>query len=212
MIWGGIPKDIEFVRNSNLFKDGLVRFEAGEWRIYWETEIWKDIKGFEGAYQCSSHGRVKSLSRKFIRATKKTTEHKEREVVGRILKYGYDKDGYRTAHLSFGNVSIKRHIHRLVYETFVGERNGILNHMDGVKTNNHYWNLEIVTNRENIAHYYKDKTNKKYVGVEPRGKRFRAKTQYKGKTLHLGTFDTEDEARNAYLSFVFAQDKSFKYL
>jgi hypothetical protein len=49
-------------------------------------------------------------------------------------------------------------------------------------------------------------------GVEKRGKRYRAKANHKGKTIHLGTFDKEEDAVLAYQSFVYSIDKSTKYI
>lgn len=170
-------------------------------------EIWKDIKGYEGIYQCSSFGRVKSLDR-YITYSNGITHF----VKGVILKQSKDTDGYKKVNLSVNQKCSCKKIHQLVFECFVNSRVGcIINHIDGIKTNNAFWNLEIVTNRENIAHYSKGNTQKQYTGVESRGKRYRAKTQVNGKTRHIGTFDTAEQASDAYANFVFNLDGSNKY-
>ena len=102
-------------------------------------EIWKDITGYEGLYQVSDQGRVKSLKRKGRR--------KER-----ILKPFYSGGGYLFVCLSDGTGGQKwYYIHRLVGETFLPKREGKddINHKDEDKTNNNTWNLEWVSRKEN---------------------------------------------------------------
>ncbi len=38
MIWGGVPTDVNFVRNSNMFKEGIKKFESGIWNDFWKQE------------------------------------------------------------------------------------------------------------------------------------------------------------------------------
>jgi CRISPR/Cas system-associated endoribonuclease Cas2 len=66
----------------------------------------------------------------------------------------YDKDGYKRIQLTIDGKYKKYHIHRLVYSVFVGEipSNKVCCHMDGDKLNNHWSNLAIATQKENIAH------------------------------------------------------------
>lgn len=102
-------------------------------------EIWRDIEGYEGLYQVSDQGRVKSLKRKGRR--------KER-----ILKLFYSGAGYLNVCLSDGIGGQKwYYIHRLVGETFLPKPEGKddINHKDEDKTNNNTWNLEWVSRKEN---------------------------------------------------------------
>ena len=92
-------------------------------------EIWKDIKGYEGLYQVSSFGNVKSLDRYVdgINGSK-------RLMTGRILKHQKDGNGYHVVHLSkLGKVKNNK-IHWLVAETFLNhKRNGfkyVIHHLD----------------------------------------------------------------------------------
>jgi len=106
------------------------------------NEVWKNIVGYEGKYQVSSFGQVRSIDR--IDASGKKRK-------GRLLKPCKDKDGYLYVGLSDGGVTIRR-IHKLVAEAFIGScPNGHqVNHKDENKTNNRIENLEYVTAKQNI--------------------------------------------------------------
>jgi len=101
-------------------------------------EIWKDIPNYEGMYQVSNLGRVKSL--KFGKE--------------RTLKPGLDGSGYCHIVLCKGGVQKDKYIHRLVLLTFVGESELQVNHKNGVKTDNRLENLEYCTQSENNQHAY----------------------------------------------------------
>jgi hypothetical protein len=102
-------------------------------------EIWKDIKGYEGFYQISNLGRVKTLNFK----------------VAKILKNSLDSRGYYQVKLK----DRKSHlIHHLVMKNFVSEKpspDHQVNHINGVKTDNYLENLEWVTRSQNMLHAYK---------------------------------------------------------
>ena len=93
----------------------------------------------------------------------------------RYLKFSYDKQGYARVGLSVGNYKTKTiKVHRLVAETFIDnpQSKGDVNHIDGVKSNNHVDNLEWNTRSENIIHAYnnglKTNTEKQIKGVKER--------------------------------------------
>lgn len=123
-----------------------------------QVEIWKDIKGYEGKYQISSYGRVKTLKRRYVPEDK-------------ITKLGVDKNsGYQYTALSEGGSVFKTHrIHQLVGNTFLMEdysKQGLqINHKDGNKSNNKLDNLELVTAKENLHHAFNTGLNKKYNNV-----------------------------------------------
>lgn len=108
-----------------------------------EKELWADIKGYEGIYEVSSHGNLRSHY-----------PHNFRE--GDVLR-SYNHNGYRRVHLCKDGKLEKFLVHRLVAEAFIPnpENKPYINHIDGNRHNNHVENLEWCTNRENIVHAVK---------------------------------------------------------
>lgn len=113
-------------------------------------EIWKDIQGFEGRFQASTHGRIKSLYVEIVQ--KNGRVYKRKETILKPSKMTSSK--YLFVSLGFNRETRKGYsVHRLVCETFNGSSNGKeCNHKDGDKYNNHYLNLEWVTRKENLEH------------------------------------------------------------
>ena len=111
-------------------------------------EIWKDIKGYEGLYQVSNYGRVKSLEKIDLKG------YHRRE---KILITSCGSDGYCQVGLTKKNIRKMYKAHRLVAEAFIPnpENKPQINHIDGDKTNNVMKNLEWVTREENMQHAYK---------------------------------------------------------
>lgn len=119
-------------------------------------EIWKDIEGYNGYYQVSNYGRVKSCVRCVERS-----DGQKRIIKERIKKLTRDKDGYLICSLSKGGKTEKRAVHRIVYTAFVGPipRGEEINHIDFDRENNTPDNLESVSHIENISHTV---TNKRH--------------------------------------------------
>lgn len=116
-------------------------------------EVWKDIAGFEGRYQVSDQGRVRSLAFK-QRYLLRTGVEAFRLTKPRILSQQLINSGYYIVHLHLDNVRKAGTVHRLVAQAFVeGHADDmVVNHKDGDKTNNAATNLEYITYSENHAH------------------------------------------------------------
>lgn len=116
-------------------------------------EIWKDLQGYEGIYQVSTLGRVKSLGRTVEKKSKLGKEFKmvvsEKVISGHVSDSGYIEYNIRKN----GRPKTIRG-HRLVAETFIENPSNkpLINHIDGDKTNNNLSNLEWSTHKENAKH------------------------------------------------------------
>lgn len=113
-------------------------------------EEWKDIKGYEGHYQVSNMGRIKSLPRT-VQWTVKEGQQTRR---GFMLKPSTDKGGYKVVTLTLRRKRNNFTVHRLVGKTFIPnpENKPEINHKDGDPGNNKLSNLEWVTSQENSQH------------------------------------------------------------
>jgi hypothetical protein len=102
-------------------------------------EEWRSIRGYEGMYEISNLGRVKSLPRKYVK--------------GGIRKKVICK-GYELVGLWKGEENYNAKVHRLVAEAFLPnpDNKPFVNHIDGNKRNNRIDNLEWCTPKENVAH------------------------------------------------------------
>lgn len=120
-------------------------------------EIWKDIQGYEGLYQVSNLGRIKSLGRTIKKIGPKGKIF-YRDYPEKILKQTKNKKGYLTVILSKNNENKIVRVHRIVAKTFLNlkEKGKEVNHKDGNKENNCASNLEWITHQENMIHAYKN--------------------------------------------------------
>jgi hypothetical protein len=117
------------------------------------TETWKDIAGFEGRYQVSDLGRVRSLPRKQRYTHWRTGEELFRSTAGRILATQTVNSGYGIVHLHADNQRVARLVHRLVADAFLPPpAKPLVNHLNGNKADNRAVNLEWVTDTENKLH------------------------------------------------------------
>jgi hypothetical protein len=123
-----------------------------------QDEFWKDVIGYEGIYQVSNTGRVKSLARANTYFNPRVGKEVTRYYKDRFMKVKKNRGGYYTAHLRDEENGLETWpvVHRLVAEAFIpNEKNKpTVNHIDGVKTNNHVSNLEWATHSENTQHAF----------------------------------------------------------
>ena len=108
------------------------------------TEIWKNIKGYEGLYKVSNLGKVKSLN-----------YHREgKEKILTPRKTGRKNNQYFKVHLLKNGIINDVHVHRLVAETFLENPDNLpcVNHIDQNTFNNNVGNLEFCTHKYNIRY------------------------------------------------------------
>lgn len=119
-------------------------------------EQWKDIAGYDGIYQVSTAGRVRSKARKVHNYTKP----------GRYLRQSQKENGYLYLGLvrSDGTKSKHCYVHRLVAEAFIPNPDGLkqVNHKNSDKEDNRVENLEWVTPQENVLHFRQCRLAAKY--------------------------------------------------
>ncbi len=121
-----------------------------------EIEMWKDIPGYEGEYQASTLGRIKSLERTAPSKNRYTGKPFLRTVPERILKPGrFCKTGHVSVILRRGTNG--RPVHQLILKTFIGEAPEGMEvlHKNGDPTDNRLSNLHYGTRTENILDVYR---------------------------------------------------------
>lgn len=109
-------------------------------------EVWKEIKGYEGLYEISNLGRVRSLDKVTI-----TTNGRRFPFKGRILKNKKRADGYLEIGLTKDKKRKSYRVHRLVAETFIPnpDNKKYVDHINTIKDDNRVENLRWVTASEN---------------------------------------------------------------
>ena len=161
-------------------------------------EIWKDVPNYEGIYQVSNLGNVKSLSR-LLRNKYNTFVSKEKLLTPKIASTKY----YFVKLCRNGEKTLA--VHRLVMMAFAGVSTLDVNHKDLNKLNNNLDNLEYCTRKENVYHYEQHQLrSSKYIGVgfDKARNKWTAKYKKEGKTVNLGRFETELEAYNVVKQYI----------
>lgn len=150
-------------------------------------EVWKDVKNYEGYYQVSNLGRVRSLRFNKVKLLKQSVNH----------------SGYSYVNLPKNKKPLTFTIHRLVAVAFLNHTpcgyKLVVNHVNFNKLDNRVENLELVSNRENCNKKH-IKSSSKYTGVTyfKRDNKWRASILINGKRIHLGLFECEYQAHLSY--------------
>lgn len=154
-------------------------------------EQWRDIAGFEGLYEVSDYGRIRSLGRFKFRPN------------GRIMTQSLSSNGYYSVNLCGSGKSTSKTVHQLVACAFLDHNpcgyKMVVNHKDLNKLNNHVSNLEIITQRQNTNRQHKPHSSK-YTGVYWCNTRNRwvSVIMINGKQKRLGRFKSEIQAHEKY--------------
>ena len=130
-------------------------------------EIWRSVDGYEGYYQVSNNGKIRSVDRSII-----NSKGIKRKIRGSQLKLTPDKDGYLKTTLCKNNKKENVFVHRVVASTFIDNEDTLpeVNHKDENKTNNTIKNLEWCTSQYNTNYGERNKKinknrRKKVVGI-----------------------------------------------
>lgn len=118
-------------------------------------ETWKPIPNFENEYEVSSLGNIRSIDRyvnHYIKNAKRLYKGKQKAL-------RFDKDGYLRCTLKKDGKKFNFRVNRLVAIAFIknSDNKNIVNHINGIKSDNRIENLEWVTNSENIIHAVKNR-------------------------------------------------------
>lgn len=117
-------------------------------------EQWRDIDGFEGMYQVSDQGRVRSVERTI--KMKRNGKEYDMHLRGKILSLTHTRGGYMSVQIFKDSKYYTYKVHRLVAIAFLPNPDSLpeINHIDGNKTNNVSNNLEWCTKSHNIRHAF----------------------------------------------------------
>ena len=166
-----------------------------------EKEIWKDVPGYEGHYQASDLGRVRSLDRII---TYKSGASKL--LKGKVLSPRMNS-GYKKVDLAMEGRKKTFKFSQLVAMAFLGHTpNGhtlVIDHIDGNRLDDRVENLRIVTQRANASTCFRTNNgtfSSEYVGVywNSNSLKWSSSIHYDGISVYLGLFDNEIDASNAY--------------
>ena len=141
-------------------------------------EIWKDIPNYEGLYQASNLGRIRSF---YINC--------------KILKQNIGTNGYLSVNLYKDKKHKPSMVHKLIMLTFnniESNRKNVIDHINNIKTDNRVDNLQLVTNRYNSSKDKKSKSN--HYNIMPNSNSYLIRMRINYKKHSIGTFKNIDDA------------------
>lgn len=158
-------------------------------------EIWKDIPNYDGIYQVSNFGNLKSYYNNRHGISKEP----------KLLKPIMSNSGYYVIGLKKNKVSKIFTLHSIVALVFLGHKTDgtnrlVVDHIDENKLNNKLDNLQIITNRENVTKKPRGKNNLIGTSYVKRINKYMASIYYNKKNYNLGYFKTELDAHLAYIN------------
>jgi 5-methylcytosine-specific restriction endonuclease McrA len=149
------------------------------------NEVWKRIAGYQGFYEASSLGRIRSNNRL---------------SKNRIMTQYLKGNGYLQVALQNGSKTTYCLVSRLIFETFNGKTALQIDHINEVKTDNRLENLQALSCSDNNIKSKRHNKTSKYPGVHKcKSGKWRAQMTKQGKKIGLGYFVDEDDAYKAYL-------------
>jgi len=159
-----------------------------------QNEIWKDVVGFEGLYEVSNTGLVKTLSFK-------------RSGIPQIMKPGKHTENYFKVSLRKDKKTHYFFVHRLVLAAFQKQSNLFIDHINGDRTDNRIENLRYCTNRENMSFPNVKRRcvkSSKYTGVawDKNAQKWKSSITIKRRSIHLGNYANEELAYEAYSNYL----------
>jgi hypothetical protein len=162
-------------------------------------EIWKDIKDYKGYYQVSNLGNVRSLDRVI------NTKQGLKKIQGRILKPS-NSNGYRVVPLHAKELGYSQKVflvHHLVASEFLNHtpcREIVIDHINYDKSDNRLENLQLITQRKNLARSRSTRFKSGFTGVSWNSKTSKWKSEFysNGKRRFLGYFSCELKAAYEY--------------
>lgn len=157
-----------------------------------QKEIWKPIPDYEGCYEASSLGRIRSLNRT-VSITRKNKTH-QRAINGNILYLTKNRGGYLVRTLSKYSKHRLVTAHRMVMYAFVGKSDMQIDHINDIKTDNRLSNLHYVTTRENNFKFAA-KNNDYYLYYIKNRDAWNCRILYKGKSNYIGYSKDKEKVR-----------------
>lgn len=178
-----------------------------------EIEEWRDVPNYEGYYQVSDFGRVRSLDRTLTDRIGRVKFHE-----GKVIK-GSISNGYKQTTLWGDNTSRGFTFSQLVAMAFLGHKPSghdlVIDHINGDRLDDRVGNLQIVTHRANLTTCFRsneDSFSSKYTGVcwSISESKWKVSIRFKEASFYLGSFDDELEASDSYqLALSKIKDGSF---